>query len=349
MKILVITDLYPVDENEIHTPKTIYNFVQSWKNLGHEVKVIKPNFLFNSFLHKKPFYKSGVYGDVENINYLTPFWGNIENKVKTNLDADLVISHMPSGLIFANRLGLNFCAGVHVSDIEVLTNSMYSVYFKSELEEAYKNSSKIACRSFVLKNKFLKLYPEFESKTFVAPSGIGFEPVKRNWQEKDKIKVLTCGQFIKRKNIDKVIKACSEFENIELTVIGSGSKYKDLTSLSTKPIFTGQLLHKEVLAKMRESDIFILPSVNETFGMVYLEAMASGCITVCTKNDGVDGIIKDGENGFTTGTTTEEIKQVLGKILNLKDQNRILNNSYNTILEYTEKKTAKDYIKNITG
>ena len=100
---------------------------------------------------------------------------------------------------------------------------------------------------------------------------------------------------------------------------------------------------------MRESDIFILPSVNETFGMVYLEAMASGCITVCTKNDGVDGIIKDGENGFTTGTTTEEIKQVLGKILNLKDQNRILNNSYNTILEYTEKKTAKDYIKNITG
>ena len=58
---------------------------------------------------------------------------------------------------------------------------------------------------------------------------------------------------------------------------------------------------------MRESDIFILPSRNETFGMVYMEAMASGCITVCSKNDGVDGIIRDGINGFLC----EDIEETL--------------------------------------
>ena len=44
------------------------------------------NFLFNSFLRNKPFYKSGKYNQVENINYFFPFWGKIGNKVKIIID-----------------------------------------------------------------------------------------------------------------------------------------------------------------------------------------------------------------------------------------------------------------------
>lgn len=348
MKILVITDLYPIKDDEIHTPRTIYDFVQSWKKSGHEVKIIKPNFILNSFLRKKPFYKSGIYGEVENINYWLPFIGNIKRKIKTTLTPDIVVAHMPSGLIFANHLGLDFCAGVHVSDLEILTNPLYSIYFKKELEQAYKNASKIACRSEVLKNKFLKLYPEFTSKTFVAYSGVKDNMIERTWEAKDKIKVLTCGQFIKRKNIDKVIKACEEFDNIELTVIGSGEMEKTLKKLSKKPVFTGQLSHEKVLEKMRESDIFILPSIDETFGMVYLEAMASGCITVCTRGDGIDGIIKDGENGFLTGVEVTDIKDIIQRIIKTDNKKEVLKNTYKTILCYTGEKAAESYLKNLT-
>lgn len=372
MKILVITDLYPIKEDERYTPRTIEAFVKEWEKQGHEVKVIKPNFILNSFLRKKPFYKSGIYNNVENINYWLPFWGGVNKKVKTIFTPDIVIAHMPSGLIFANKLinqnqisksclsaplegkvpeggrGVVFCAAVHSSDIEVLTNPLYRFYFKPELEKAYKNAKKIACRSFVLKEKFLKLYPQFTPKTFVAPSGVGVNIVKKNWHSGNKIKVLTCGQFIKRKNIDKVIRACEQFENVELTVIGSGNEYNKLKNLSDKVLFTGQISHDEVLEKMKESDIFILPSVNETFGMVYLEAMASGCITVCTKNDGIDGIIKDGFNGYTTEVNVDDIKDTLKKIINSQNKNEILNNAYNTILEYTLEKAAENYLKNIT-
>ncbi len=348
MKILVITDLYPIKDDEIYTPKTILNFVNEWENAGHEVKIIKPNFILNSFLRKKPFYKSGIYGNVENINYWLPFLGKIQNKLKTPLKYDIALAHMPSGIIFANKLKLNFCAAVHNSDIEVLTNPIYSVYFKNELYKAYKNAKKIACRSFVLKDKFLKLYPEFNEKTFVAPSGVNTDIIKREWNPKDRIRVLTCGQFIDRKNIDKVIQACEFFPNIELTVIGSGKNEKELRKISSKPIFTGQIVHDEVMKKMRESDIFILPSVNETFGMVYLEAMAMGCITVCTKGDGVDGIIKDGENGFLTSPTVDGIKRTIKNIINFNDKNGLLLNTYNTISEYTAPKTSLNYIK-LTG
>ena len=340
MRILVITDLYPISENEINTPKTIQAFVKSWENLGHEVRIIRPNFLLNSYLRKKTYYKDGIYGQIENINYITPFWGDVKKKIKTLFAPDLIIAHMPSGLIFANKLGVDFCAGVHTSDIEVLTNPIYKFYFKTELEKAYKNAKCIACRSYVLRDKFLKLYPQYENKTFVAPSGVDEEKIiKREWQEKNKLKILTCGQFIKRKNIDKVIKACDKFENVELTVIGAGKQ--KLEKLSSKPLFLGQIPRAEVLEKMREADIFILPSKKETFGMVYLEAMASGCITVCSKNDGIDGIIKDNINGFLC----ENIEDTLNKIINFEDKNMILENSYNTVLNFTSQKVAENYIK----
>ena len=177
MNILVITDLYPIKDDEKYTPKTIKQFVDGWRDLEHSVKIIKPNFLFNSFIRKKPFYKSGIYDDVENINYFLPFLGNIKNKIRGKYNwgkynrgkynPDIVFAHMPSGLIFANKLGYPFIAAVHVSDLEVLTNPIYSFYFKSELKKAYKNAKKIACRSEVIKNKFLKLFPEYENKTLL--------------------------------------------------------------------------------------------------------------------------------------------------------------------------------------
>ena len=342
MRILVITDLYPIQEGEKGTPLTIQAFVRSWEVLGHEVRVVRPNFLLNSYLRKKTYCKDGIYGQVENINYVLPFMGDIKKKIKTLFAPDVVVAHMPSGVIFANKLGVSFSAAVHASDIEVLTSPLYSFYFKTELEKAYKNAKCIACRSYVLRDKFLKLYPQYAKKTFVAPSGIEEEKiVKREWQEKDKIKVLTCGQFIKRKNIDKVIKACEKFENIELTVIGSGSQ--KLEKISDKPIFLGQISREEVLGKMRESDVFILPSKNETFGMVYLEAMASGCITVCSQNDGVDGIIKDGVNGFLCN----DVEETIARIIDFEDKDLILENSYKTIKNYTDELVANHYLKNI--
>ena len=343
MRILVITDLYPIEENEIHTPRTILDFVQSWEQMGHEVRVIKPNFLLNSYLRGKPYYKEGFYGNIENLNYILPFVGNIKDKIKTLFAPDVVVAHMPCGLIFANKLGVNFCAAVHNSDIEVLTNPIYKFYFKTELEKAYHNAKSIACRSYVLKEKFLKLYPQYSNKTFVAPSGIDENIIiKKVWHNHDKLKVLSCGQFIKRKNIDKVIKACEKFDNIELTVIGSGKQ--NLQIMSKKVKFLGQIPHTQVIKAMQESDIFILPSKNETFGMVYLEAMASGCITVCAKGDGVDGIIKDGINGFLC----EDVTTTIQKILDFPDKTTLLENARLTVSNYTKSKTAENYLKYLT-
>lgn len=361
MKILFITDLYPIKETEKTTPKTLLNFVKEWQNAGHEVDVIKPNFILNSFLRGKPFYKTGQYGNVLNLNFWTPFLGNINRKLPA-LPAScppdlLIIAHMPSGILYADKLGLPFVAGIHNSDLEVLTNPLYKFHFKKRMKTALNNAKAIACRSYIIKEKLLKLYPEFENKTFVAPSGIDENiiipphppaaPSPANGEKE--LRVLTCANFIKRKNIDKVIKACKELENIELTVIGDGKLRKKLEKLDKNVKFTGRLEPEEVYMKMRESDVFILPSIGETFGMVYLEAMASGCITVCTKDDGIAGIIKNNENGFLTEPTIEGIKKTLTHIKNLDENSlkTIRTNSFNTIKNLTSAQCAEGYLQQI--
>ena len=117
-----------------------------------------------------------------------------------------------------------------------------------------------------------------------------------------------------------------------VTVIGSGLMGRELSSRLRKMKFghkvnmISSVSRKRVQEQMRCSDIFILPSVNETLGLVYLEAMAAGCITIGVENEGVDGIINNSKNGFLVkqedyqsllscvlsivGLDTEEIKEI---------------------------------------
>ena len=354
MKILFISDLYPVKSNEKTTPRTLSNFVKEWRSSGHSVDVYKPNFMLNAFLRNKPFYKTGQYDDVFNANYVTPFWGNVKNKAKEFFEKnyDMTIAHMPSGILFADKLGLPFVAGVHTSDLTVLTNPLYKFHFKPRLLKALDNSKAIACRSYALKDKLLGLYPNFADKTFVAPSGVDEKYIIDTFSHEidpKNLRVVICANFKKRKNIDKLILALKGMDGIDLTVIGDGANKKYLESLDKNSKFLGRLPNEKVLEVMRNSDIFVLPSIGETFGMVYLEAMASGCITVCSKNDGIDGIIKNGINGFTTAPDVESIRNLFLEIKDCSVQKlgEIRINSLKTIKQYTQKVCSREYLDNI--
>lgn len=360
MKILFITDLYPVLDSEKTTPRTLVGFVEEWRKLGHTVDIIKPNFILNSFLRRKPFYKTAEYDGIININYWTPFWFNVKRKLKKfNIDFsayDAVIAHMPSGILFADKSGMSFVAGVHNSDLYVMTKLLYKLSgFAKREKTALRNAQKIACRSYVIKDKLLKMFPEFEDKIFAAPSGISNNSAKHiknstlHSPHSTLTKILTCAHLKKRKNIDKVILACKNIESVELTVIGDGKLRKSLEQLDKNVKFKGYLEHEKVIDEMSNADIFILPSIGETFGMVYLEAMSQGCITVCTKDDGISGIIKDGFNGYLVKPDVESIQKLIKEIINT-DKSKldlVRDNAFNTIKELTSEKCAESYLQQI--
>lgn len=373
MKILFVTDLYHIDSNS--DSRALNDFVESWKAQGHEVFVLRPNFLFNTLLRGKKISKEGKYSEnsveVLNLNFITPFWFDIFHKLPKCFDLtdfDVLISHMPSGALFSLRLlekgTIPYCISSHASDIEVLSNPLYALYFKPHLLKAYKKADVLSPRSFHLKNKIEK-YIE-NKKIFPALSGIREDEIITGeelnekiitFKNKEKVIITTVSSLIQRKNIDVILKALSKINefDFEFRIIGEGREKQRLISLTkelgldNKVSFLGKIPHSEVIEKLKESNIFVLLSEKETFGLSYLEALASGNIVICTKNDGIDGLIKDGQNGFSLEISSEELFKKLIEVYNFDEEkiSELLINTRKTALENTLSSAAENYLKNI--
>lgn len=166
--------------------------------------------------------------------------------------------------------------------------------------------------------------------------------------------IITVGSFTPVKNIDIVIKSFKKileiYPNIKLVIVGSGPLENELKKLSydikDNVLFTGQISNKMVFEYLNKSNIFLLPSSPEGFGIVYVEAMLNKCITIGTKNEGIDGFIKNEENGFLVNPNVDEIVSLINNILNNKyDLDKIRSNAYNDAKKLTWEKNAKEYLK----
>ena len=90
----------------------------------------------------------------------------------------------------------------------------------------------------------------------------------------------------------------------------------------------------------------------EVFGLVYLEAMLANCITVASKNEGMDGIITNGNNGFLVNAgAVDELASLIDHIQNLDSgiSTMIAENAYETACNYTDSATAMKYLESINS
>lgn len=361
MKILFVTDLYPLGNEKI--AKALFYFVREWQRQGHIVDVIRANFIVNTKLRGRKIYEEKIYNEngiqIYNLNFHTPFLFDVYKKLPHDFklsNYDVMISHMPCGALMANRLlekeKIKYICGVHASDITVLKSIKY-IPFGNALKKAYNNADKIAARSPVLKKEIEKIIPN--NKTFIAYSGIDENIISKEiiLPDKNHLRITTVASLIKRKNIDIIIKAVKKSgSNINLNIIGSGREEKRLKRLaqhSPNIIFHGELSREEVLNRLRDSDIFILISSRETFGLSYLEAMAAGNIIIAKENDGIDGILENNKNGFLIKANSEELKKCLEKIINLQEEEiaEIKRNCLKTAAVLTNKNAADNYLMNI--
>lgn len=164
-------------------------------------------------------------------------------------------------------------------------------------------------RSLPIKNNFQSIYGNYMS-TFLCYSGIDGNIISqpRKTFDKSKFKFIYVGSLIKRKYPKTLVKSISyayrNNANFTLTYVGEGDEKEAIIRQAQKcgienaVRFTGFLPRNKVYEEMYNSDCFIMVSKNESFGLVYLEAMSQGCITIASRNEGMEGIIQHGENGF---------------------------------------------------
>lgn len=101
--------------------------------------------------------------------------------------------------------------------------------------------------------------------------------------------------------------------------------------------FIGKVPNEKVPEYMGASDVFVLPSLSESFGIVNLEAMASGLPIIATNVRGLPEIIKNGENGFLVEPKNPE--GIAEKVLLLLEDDelgeRISNNNRGEVRKYS--------------
>lgn len=128
-----------------------------------------------------------------------------------------------------------------------------------------------------------------------------------HWSADDVI-VLFVGMNFEVKGLDRIISAVALAQQscptaaLRLLVAGKGDvgKYRrqaDALGLGDRVAFAGPV-HTEIERIYLGSDIFILLSRFDTFGLVVLEAMAAGLPVIISRNVGARDVVQDGWNGF---------------------------------------------------
>lgn len=220
----------------------------------------------------------------------------------------------------------------------------------------------IGARSESIKKRIRAIDPS--ANVFLALSGapkINSEKIgqKVNRGARPK-RFLFAGELIPRKNADILLQSFAKvrqtYRDIELTFVGDGPERERLTALAEDlklsgcVKFTGAVSRQRVLELMVESDVFAMVSGDETFGIVYVEALGAGCYVIAASGEGIDGVIRDGVNGSlveprNVDALADKMLWYLGR--SEEERRQLLFRSYQTAQLYTEEQVAKNVLTDI--
>ncbi len=137
--------------------------------------------------------------------------------------------------------------------------------------------------------------------------------------------VFGVGMLVERKGFAVLLRAWAEvvkrFPDAKLRIAGDGPEKPTLDrirrelGLEASVELLGYLSHDLVLEEMRNSRVFALPSWNEPFAVVYMEALSAGCSIVWGQDGGVGDVLSDGLNGYSVPPRNE--KSIVVSLLRL--------------------------------
>lgn len=139
--------------------------------------------------------------------------------------------------------------------------------------------------------------------------------------------IIYIGNFSKNKNVVRLGEAVLQIRqeqglnDVTLTLVGGGNNADDRIEGMIKAHpdvfnYVGKIYDKEKLCElMRQNKVFAMPSITETFGLVYLEALSQNLPVLYTKGQGIDGLFDDTIGIGVNPLSVEEISDALKKML----------------------------------
>ncbi|MDL2286991.1 glycosyltransferase family 4 protein [Eubacteriales bacterium OttesenSCG-928-G02] len=374
IKIGLFTDTYYPQINGVAT--SVLTLKNNLEAMGHEVYVFtttEPKALKGE---KNVFRMSSVKFSTDN-RLAIFYYPRIVRKAK-NLKLDVIHTHTEFTI---GRLGHHIAKEsslplVHTMHTIYEDFTHFLLKIKS-LSKMSKPAARLMTKQFcnfaniviAPTNKTKRLLIDYgvEKSISVIPTGIELDMFKNTDNEnlernilrsqngigkEDKV-LLYIGRISKEKNIDELIKLLAGYlpkrPDVKFVLIGNGQHLDELKQLSIdlniskQVIFTGQKPWKDIGYYYRIGDIFVNASQSETQGLTYIEALASGLPIIAKKDECLEDVLIEGENGFVF-TQKEQLYKALDTLL---DNAELRKKMSEFAVQSIEKFTAKQYAESV--
>ena len=223
-------------------------------------------------------------------------------------DFDIIHSHdwltYPAGIHAKNILGKPLVIHVHATDFDRSRGNVNPQVYQIE-KDGMDNADHIICVSELTRRTVIDKYYQDPNKVTtvhnavepLSPEILALNPSK---PANDKI-VTFLGRITMQKGPEYFVEAAacvlSKAKHIRFVMAGSGDMMEQMIYLaaqrgiSDRFHFTGFLKGKQVYEMLKRSDVYIMPSVSEPFGISPLEAMQCGIPTIISKQSGCAEIL----------------------------------------------------------
>lgn len=265
----------------------------------------------------------------------------IYDDLKTKIDLDGVDVVHAHSLFVNGYVAYKLKKEKNIDYIVAVRNTDANVFFKKMIHlrkigvEIMKNAKQVIFISSKYKSSVIENYvpKEFQEmiyeKSVVIPNGIDkfwFDNLDMNdkvFNDK-KIKLIYVGKLDKNKNLYTSINVVKKLNDLgyeaSLDIVGDGELMNDITKLVDEQYKDIVVLHgfmnkDQILDLYRKSDIFIMPSKYETFGLVYIEAISQSLPVIYTRNQGFDGYFKEGEVGYSV--EYDDVDEISKKVIDI--------------------------------
>ena len=343
MKILITSDwYYPVVNGVVRSVLNLKNYLESQ---GHEVRVLTLSNTISSYQTEEVYYIGSlsakrIYPEARITNILAKtHLRNIRKWEPDIVHSQCEFSTFLMGKTLAKILNIPLVHTYHT------VYEDYTHYFIKnkragvKIVAAFSKNFSDMCDYMIAPTEktanILESYNIDRKKIAVIPTGVHIcdmydEDLRAELGiPKDKKILLYLGRLGEEKNIEELIDFYQRLDdpNIEFFIVGGGPHADKLKAYNEKlkanVNFVGMVDPSEVNKYYQAADIFTTSSTSETQGLTYYEALSNGLVAVCRDDESLDGVLKNGFNGFRFNNF-DEYKTYIYKVLDNPDYQKEL-------------------------
>jgi len=242
--------------------------------------------------------------DPKNLSYIAKIF-NIKSILK-KINPQIVHAHYATGYGLTGALCNYHPLVISTWGTDIYEAPRKNMIFKNIVKFNLSKADYITATSKALTEETRKYT---DKKVYTIPFGIDTNIFyKYEKDHKDNVTIGIVKSLEEVYGIKYLIEAFAllhkNYKNIELLIVGGGTLYQDMVSLCKKlgiydkVKFTGKVDNSEVPKYINMMDIFVMPSLQESFGVAALEAEACGVPVIASDVGGIPEVVLDRETGY---------------------------------------------------